>query len=470
MAAQIQSYANINDAKSIYESLVIVYVPIRFSLHPVRRFDGVLIKNEELILAKWAEYLQNLLNQVHITDPGFLDNLLTLSIIPNHDDLPSFDVMEKAILSLKDNKTADPDNLPVEVIKFCCCALHRRLHNFILDCWSAKCLPQQWKISTLFFHTSKRKTEQNVASVVASLFSQKQAKCFVDPVLPEIQGGFRRGCNTIDMIYVVRQLMENSREQHQDIYMAFVDLLAFETVNRNLLWNIPRKFGCPPTFIAILRQFHTGMCAQVVMAGSQPSNFPVEVGVEQSCVLAPIVFNLLIVAITLVSLRDLQSSDCAGIEYRLGGGFFTLRRIQGKTKTSSAVTFSLQYADDAANPSLTADGLQRSLDIMSVAYLCAGLMINAMKTEILSASSPDVPTFSISGNLLKNSRNFAYLGSNLSFSGDLSNEIQRRIDLASLAIGCLSKRVFGNQHLTILTRIALYDAAVICTILYGCET
>ena len=231
--------------------------------------------------------------------------------------------------------------------------------------------------------------------------------------------------------------------------MAFVDLTkAFDTVNRDLLWNILRKFGCPPTFIAILQQFHTGMCAQVVMAGSQSSSFPVEVGVKQGCVLAPIIFNLLLVAITLVSHRDLQSSDCVGIEYRLDGGLFNLRRLQAKTKTSSAIISALQYADDAAFPSHTADGLQRSLDVMSETYLHAGLMINTTKTEILSTPSPDAPTFSISGNQLKNCENFTSLGSNLSFSGDLTNEIHRRINLASSAFGRLSKRVFGNKNLT----------------------
>ena len=34
----------------------------------------------------------------------------------------------------------------------------------------------------------------------------------------------------------------------------------------------------------------------------------------------------------------------------------------------------------------------------------------------------------------------------------------------------LSKRVFGNQNLTIHTKIAVYDAVVIPTSLYGCET
>ena len=122
----------------------------------------------------------------------------------------------------------------------------------------------------------------------------------VDLVLPESQCGFRHGRSTIDMIFVARQLQEKCCEQHQDLYMAFVDLTkAFHTVNRDLLWNILRKLDCPPTFIAILQQFHTGMCAQVVMAGSQSSSFPVEVGVKQDCVLAPIIFNLLLVAITL---------------------------------------------------------------------------------------------------------------------------------------------------------------------------
>ena len=56
-AAQIQSYAKLNDTKSFYEALNGVYGPRRFSLHPVRITDGVFIMNKELILERWAEYL-----------------------------------------------------------------------------------------------------------------------------------------------------------------------------------------------------------------------------------------------------------------------------------------------------------------------------------------------------------------------------------------------------------------------------
>ena len=48
--------------------------------------------------------------------------------------------------------------------------------------------------------------------------------------------------------------------------------------------------------------------------------------------------------------------------------------------------------------------------------------------------------------------------------------IQRRIDLVSSAFGRLSKRVFGNQNLTIHTKIVVYSTVVISTFFFRCET
>ena len=73
-------------------------------------------------------------------------------------------------------------------------------------------------------------------------------------------------------------------------------------------------------------------------------------------------------------------SVCVGMEHRLDGDLFNLRCLQAKTKTSSAMISAHRYADDAAFPSLTADGRQHSLDNMSETYLRAGLIINTTKT------------------------------------------------------------------------------------------
>ena len=159
---------------------------------------------KELILERWAEYLQNLLNKVHTTDPVFLDDLPTLPIIPKLDDPPSFDEVERAILRLKDNKAAGPDNIPLEVIKYGGCALHRRLHNSSLDCWSAKCLPQQrWKNANIILvhkqigdraesGNSRGISIPSVAGkVLAKIMLTRLLEPVVDLVMPESQYGFR---------------------------------------------------------------------------------------------------------------------------------------------------------------------------------------------------------------------------------------------------------------------------------------
>ena len=123
-----------------------------------------------MILERWAEYLQNLLNKVHITHPGFLDDLPTLPIIPKLDDPPSFDEEGKVILSLKNNKAAGPDNIPAEVIKYGGRALHRRLHNLSLTAGPLNVSHSNGKMPKLFLYASKRVTEQNVATIVAFPF------------------------------------------------------------------------------------------------------------------------------------------------------------------------------------------------------------------------------------------------------------------------------------------------------------
>ncbi|XP_076062373.1 uncharacterized protein LOC143037716 [Oratosquilla oratoria] len=46
----------------------------------------------------------------------------------------------------------------------------------------------------------------------------------------------------------------------QDLYFAFIDLAkAFDTVNREMLWKIMTKCGCPSKFMAIIRAFHQAL-------------------------------------------------------------------------------------------------------------------------------------------------------------------------------------------------------------------
>jgi len=61
-----------------------------------------------------------------------------------------------------------------------------------------------------------------------------------------------------------------------------------------MLWKQLSKLGVPPKFLTILQQLHNGMQARVTTGEFQSEFFNVNVGVKQGCVLAPVLFNLLL--------------------------------------------------------------------------------------------------------------------------------------------------------------------------------
>ena len=157
------------------------------------------------------------------------------------------------------------------------------------------------------------------------------------------------------------------------------------------------------------------------------------------CVLAPVIFNLFLVAITLAFRHGVTMEDAVGINYRLDGNLFNVRRLQAKTQTNSEHVF----ADDAALPSHSAEGLQRNLDNISATYKSAGLLVNVKKTEVMTqppqrGEHSARPVFSVNDVPLTNVEHFTYLGSVLSADCDITHEVQQRIKSASAVFGRLS--------------------------------
>ena len=94
--------------------------------------------------------------------------------------------------------------------------------------------------------------------------------------LPEAQCGFRPGRSTVDMIFTMRQVQEKCLEQNLDLYSVFIDLTkAFDTVNREALWDVLARYGCPPKFIQIIRLFHVDKTGQVLSNGEQSDPFSI---------------------------------------------------------------------------------------------------------------------------------------------------------------------------------------------------
>ena len=199
-------------------------------------------------------------------------------------------------------------------------------------------------------------------------------------------------------------------------------------------------------------------------------SFGVNMGVKQGCVLAPVIFNLFLVAATLVFHHNISAADGVCIKYRLDGSLFNICRLQAVTKVTNTI-FDLQYADNAALPSHTPDGLQRQLDAISSAYSRAGVVVNSKKTEViyLPSDPSQSPTFYISGDQLGLTEQSTYLGSIITSTCDLTAEIQHRVNLASASFRRLPKQVCTNRDLSTRTRMAVYNPICVSTLLYACE-
>ena len=403
------------------------------------------------ILERWAEHYKDLLNKHTTTDPAFLESVPVLPQVTELDDLPLIGEVTKAINSLKNNKAPGPDAVPGEVLRQGGEPVARTLLAFVQACWRSGSAPQQWKdgdLVNIYKNKGERACCNNsrgisllscAGKVLARILLMRLLGGVAEAVLPESQCGFRKDRCTNDTIFTIRQIQEKCIEQQMSLYMVFIDLTkAFDTINRPALWEVLKCFGCPPRFLAVLKALHEGAQVRVVGDGTKSEPFNVCTGVRQGCVIAPVVFNLFLTAVMAAARSDIAPTDGVAISYRLDGSLFNLRSSMIRSsKVREERIIELQYADDAAVVSNSAEGLQRSLHVLSEWYARAGLSINTDKTEAMSVRhrGEEPPNFHIADAALRNIEDFRYLGSILNSKGNIDDEIHRRLGLASASFG-----------------------------------
>ncbi|XP_043916117.1 uncharacterized protein LOC122792394 [Protopterus annectens] len=103
-----------------------------------------------------------------------------------------------------------------------------------------------------------------------------------------------------------------------------------------------------------------------------------------------------------------------------------------------------------------------------------GLIISTKKTEVLHQPAAQKmyvePTIIAEGEILKAVDKFTYLGSTLSRFVNIDDETDTCIAKASSAFGWLQESVWERRSIKLSTRLKVYKAVVLPTILYACET
>ena len=484
-AAELQQYADEHNSKKFFAGLKEVYGPTSNAMAPVRSADGTLLTEKSDITQRWSEHFSQLLNRPSQIDQQAIQDMPQRPILTTLDDPPTLAETQKAIKQLQAGKAPGPDGIPPEIFKEGGVTIAIKLTELIQQFWEEGSVPQDFKDANIV-HLYKNKGDRAscdnhrgisllsiAGKIMARVVLNRITHHLLDDVVSESQCGFRSNRGTIDMVFAVRQLQEKCREQNQNLYLLFVDLTkAFDTVSREGLWAILSKLGCPSKFVRIIQSFHDGMMARVVENGDVSDPFPVTNGVKQGCVLAPTLFSLMFATMLFYALSRCDAG--IKIRYRCDGRFFDLRRLKAKTKVLEALVRDFLFADDCALAALKEPDLQELASCLAEAARAFGMTISLRKTEAMLQPAPGLtppePRIEIEGTTLDNVESFTYLGSCLTSNCSMDKEVSNRLAKAGASFGRLWTRVWGERGIKLSTKLAVYKAVVITSLLYGCET
>ncbi|XP_076054495.1 uncharacterized protein LOC143033187 [Oratosquilla oratoria] len=477
-AEEVQRYADTQNSKMFYSAIKEVYGPMKPCTAP-------LLKEKRSINARWREHFYTLLNRSSTVESHAL-NLITQKPTVHCLDLPlTMEEVMKTSSQTNSGKTPGMDGIPAEIFKSAGPVALESFFSLLTNIWEGEEIPKELRNATVIslFKDKGSKTDYGnyrgisllpiAGKILARVMVNRLVIHVSEDNLSEAQCGFRPNRSTAGMIFATRQVQEKCIEKNMDLYAVFIDLTkAFDTVNREILWVILSKLGGPEKFVNLIKKFHDDMTGQVLSGGEVSEPFNISNGVKQGCVLAPILFNLFFTCVLNHAFRDLDLG--VYLRFRSEGSVFDLRRLNAKTKTTEKLILEALFVDDCALMAHKESELQLIVDKFAEGARLFGLTISLGKTEVLFQPAPtstsQPPSISIEGTQLKNAKEFKYLGSTISNDGSLDKEISARICKASQALGRLRTRVLNQRNVRLSTKLKVYRAVVLTSLLYGCES
>ncbi|KAJ2940675.1 hypothetical protein O0L34_g14785 [Tuta absoluta] len=485
-ANEIQLYADTNQSGRFFENLQAVFGPRTKKTAPIYNKDKTeRLTEQKHVLARWAEHFNDVLNpSTQTTDLLYIESLENLPTVEDLAEPPSFDEFFAALKRMKNHKSPGADGIPAELYKYGGPHIKNKLFELVLNIWECEIVPQDWRDASIC-KLYKGKGDiadcssyrgisllSTAGKILAHIINTRLSR-HAESILPETQCGFRPGRGTVDAIFVVRQIQEKSLEQHRHLYMCFVDLeKAFDRVPREALWIVLKKAGCPEKLLNLIRQFHENMTVRVRHENNFSDRIPVTSGVKQGCVLAPTLFSLYFASV----MRDAATtcSDQIEINSRTDKSVFDLSRFRAKRQVVKLSIRDILYADDVCLMADSIESLQTYVNSLQVSCRKFGLVISTSKTQILKQPARGCrsvqSSVTLNNSALEEVSNFKYLGSRLRCDNTLASEIPARIAGAAAAFGKLKARVWNSHDLKLQTKMLVYKAIVLPTLLYAAET
>ena len=363
-----------------------------------------------------------------------------------------------AIRRLKNGKAPGEDGVCAEMLKAEEQVTPQILQRILQDIWDKEDIPSDWKKGVIVKLPKKGDlTDCNnwrgitLLSLTSKVFNRiilQRITSAVDNILRQEQACFRKGRSCIDHIFVLRQILEQSREWNSTLYVAFVDFeKAFDSLHRKSLWKILRHYGIPQKLVDIIKSLYENFECRVTHSNNLTEPFKVNTGVKQGCILSPVLFSLAIDWI----MKNVTQGKRQGLQWTL-----------------TSVLEDLDYADDLGLLANRHQDIQHKTDHLSATASKIGLKVNTKKTQVLRINGNNNNPVTISRRPIEDVEVFNYLGSMVTTSGDCDKEVISRIGKANQAFAML-RSIWRSTGLNIQNKLRILDSNVLIILLYGSE-
>ena len=457
LATEAEEAARTNNIRELYQiTSKLSEKKGRSANMPIRDKDNNIINDPQETEKRWIEHFSSILNR---PPPDQEVNIPPMSPrLEINTDLPTLHETREAIKSLKNNKSAGPDNIVAEMLKADIESAAENLLPIIHKIWQQEEFPTDWKNGYIAVLPKKGNLSDcnnyrgimllSIPGKVLSRIILNRIKAKVDKKLRDNQAGFRKNRSCADQISSLRIILEQSAELNTSLYANFIDYSkAFDSIDRNTLWKIMANYGIPDKLINLIKSMYKDSGGQILHKGKLTDFFAIVTGVRQGCLISPFLFLL---AIDWILTRS--TGDNTGIQWTL-----------------NSQLDDLDYADDLALLSHTRAQMQTKTDKLCENSAMVGLQVNIAKTKVMKSNTTSTEPIQIGNTQLEEVGKFVYLGSTVTQTGGTDEDVKARIYKARHTFANLHK-VWSSKNIRVNTKLKIFNSNVKSILLYGSET
>ena len=261
--------------------------------------------SEEAKQNAWAEHYERLLNVEFDWNPDYLSNeppsegpLIPITI----------DMVKKSISKMKSGKAAGPSGIVAEMIKAAGDTGATMIFYLATAIISDGKVPTDWEqsfIVCLYKGKGDVLDSGNYRGLKLTEQTMKILERIVDGLIrqavsfDDFQFGFVPERGTTDAIFVVPQLQEKYLAVNKMLYMAFVDReKVFDRVPLKVIWLALRKLSVEEWIERLVQGMYGNARSRVHVGEGFKKEFEVKVRVHQGSVLSPLLFNIVLEALS----------------------------------------------------------------------------------------------------------------------------------------------------------------------------